>query len=773
MNAILAAVCCFALGDYAALTSQLSIYLAIIVLLGGVLGALTSHYFVQREKAFTLSCLIIILSAGFFSGWQAKTARQKVLKILYKQERTLWGEIVPGTVKLRKHGYLTFTMFWQETSYKIKVILSKWPNNRKVPFYGKVIFKGVVEPANGFANPGLPSQEQKSMATNTLGEVRATAQHSRIGPGRKDAWYYGAILSKRLQKLLTRNMSAQDSALLAGMVLGEKNSIAQDVLKEFSATGIIHLLAVSGTHVALLMGFVLFLLGSLGIKAKGSLLPVGLFLVGYVIICGPRPSILRATFMGLALLAGKAFERQEDTTAVWSGTLLFLLAIRPCWILDIGFQLSFLATGGLLWFYEPIKSLLEKVLPTALSGLLAVSLAAQLPMVPLLVHHFHQLSLISPLANLIVVPLLSLVLTATMSGLLISLGLPLIGKLFLLPATQVLGGALTIIKFLGGLSYGNCSVGSTPNILWLFYYVFLAAVFNFWPLDGFALKRRQYLACCCAGLFVLGAGWNYFAPRPFTVYFLDVGQGDCALVLTPDGHSIMVDTGGLSGDFDTGEKIVLPVLRYLGVRKLDVLILSHGHHDHAGGAATIAKNIPIGKILVPEGKDSRDLEQLWHVLKSQKIVYKIQTNAIFALKKCIICIIKAPDYREELCEGNESSAVVKICQDGKSILFTGDATEEIEMSTLDKQIASNVLKLSHHGSRTSSAREFLQKVNPQLTIISAGRKNRFGHPHKEVLARLSALGLPYVRTDLEGAIKVVFDGEKSLCYSYNKQPNYF
>jgi competence protein ComEC len=209
------------------------------------------------------------------------------------------------------------------------------------------------------------------------------------------------------------------------------------------------------------------------------------------------------------------------------------------------------------------------------------------------------------------------------------------------------------------------------------------------------------------------------------------------------------------------------------VRKLDVLILSHGHHDHAGGAATIAKNIPIGKILVPEGKDSRDLEQLWHVLKSQKIVYKIQTNAIFALKKCIICIIKAPDYREELCEGNESSAVVKICQDGKSILFTGDATEEIEMSTLDKQIASNVLKLSHHGSRTSSAREFLQKVNPQLTIISAGRKNRFGHPHKEVLARLSALGLPYVRTDLEGAIKVVFDGEKSLCYSYNKQPNYF
>ena len=95
MNAILAAVCCFALGDYAALTSQLSIYLAIIVLLGGVLGALTSHYFVQREKAFTLSCLIMILSAGFFSGWQAKTAREKVLKILYKQERTLWGEIVP------------------------------------------------------------------------------------------------------------------------------------------------------------------------------------------------------------------------------------------------------------------------------------------------------------------------------------------------------------------------------------------------------------------------------------------------------------------------------------------------------------------------------------------------------------------------------------------------------------------------------------------------------------------------------------------------------
>ena len=136
-------------------------------------------------------------------------------------------------------------------------------------------------------------------------------------------------------------------------------------------------------------------------------------------------------------------------------------------------------------------------------------------------------------------------------------------------------------------------------------------------------------------------------------------------------------------------------------------------------------------------------------------------------------IVIAPDKKEERAEGNERSAVVQVCHGGHSILFTGDATEEIEMSALGKEIASTVLKVSHHGSGSSSGTEFLQEVNPRLAVISAGRKNKFGHPHKETIERLSALGTPYVRTDLDGAIKVVFDGENLTCYSYYKQPNLF
>jgi competence protein ComEC len=773
MNHVLICAAAFALGDYLALTQQVSIYLWLLLMGLGAFGAAAGHWLVKIKEVLFLFCLFFLLGAGALLGYQAKGSQQQITANLYGRERMFRGYIVPGTVKIKQHGCLSFTMYWENTPYKIKVSIPKWPKARKIPFYGNVLLKGTVRPIKGFGNPGIPSQELMAKTRNEIGNLSVLPKNLRLEPGEKSLWYYGALLSKKMQKILSENMSPKDSGLLAGMVLGEKSNIDSDVLKEFSATGLIHLLAVSGTHVAILMGFAVFLLKKLGLSGKKCILPASLLLIGYVLLCGPRPSILRAVLMGMALLIGKALDRQEDTTAVWSGALILLLAFRPWWILDLGFQLSFLATGGLLWLFAPIEKFLKKYLPDKIAGLLAVSLAAQLLMVPLLVEHFHQLSLVSPLANLLVVPILSIVLTITMLGLLVSLFLPLVGKLFLVTASQLLGVALFPVKILGDLSLATWTIGKIPGLLWLVYYVCLGVIFKFWPFTNFTREKTKIVLISCVLVFFVGWGGMLFWPKPFKVYFLDVGQGDCALVLTPKGESIMVDTGGLPGNFDIGERIVLPVLRYLGINKLDVLILSHGHHDHAGGAAAIAKAIPIGKILVPEEKNSRDFDRLWQVVKSQKIVYKIQTNEIFNLKDCIIYIVKAPDYREEHTEGNERSAVVQISHKGKSILFTGDATEEIEMSTLGKQIGSTVLKLSHHGSKSSSATEFLQEVNPQLTVISVGRNNKFGHPHREVLERLRKLELPYVRTDLEGAIKVVFDEKKLSCYSYFKQPNYF
>ncbi len=724
---------------------------------------------------FVCMVLSFALGLGGFLGTKGNDFWGQEIKKMYGNERAFQGQIIPGTAKQVFPGCLSFTMEWEATNYKIKVRANKWPQDKRPPLGGTVKVRGKLEPIRGFANPGLPSQELRAKIRNEIGSLIVTSENIKIGPAVKDIWYYGALVSSKMQQILRSSMSAGDSALLSGMVLGEKSHISVDVLRAFSATGLIHLLAVSGTHVALLIGFALSVLRKVGLTAKQSIIPIVLFLLGYVLLCGPRPSILRAVIMGLALLAGKAMDREEDAGAVWSGVLLLLLALRPWWILDVGFQLSFLATGGLLWFFSPLKFLLGKYLPAGMAELLGVSLAAQLLMVPVLVYYFHQLSIISPLANMLIIPLLSLVLTMTMSGLLISLIVPVLGKLFLITAAQLLGGALSMIKLMGNMPLATMAVSKLPDILWVIYYLFLGAAFNFWPFSQLISPTRKKILLCCVLVFSLGIGIKYLRPQPFSTYFLDVGQGDCALVLTPAGESIMVDTGGLAGNFEVGERIILPVLRYLGVKKLDILILSHGHHDHAGGAAFLAEFVPIGKILVPAGDNSRDLEKLEKIIKKRKIVYKIQKNKTFTLKDCIINIIKASEPDLTIPNSNEQSLLVQINHKGKNLLFTGDAPGKTELAALEERpsLSGDVLKISHHGSSTSSEEVFLRAVAPKAAVISVGHKNKFGHPHQEVLARLENLGIPYLRTDFEGAIKVVFDGEKLSCYSYNKQPKYF
>ena len=441
---------------------------------------------------------------------------------------------------------------------------------------------------------------------------------------------------------------------------------------------------------------------------------------------------------------------------------MLLLIYNPLWLLDAGFQLSFAATGGLIFIYPQLKERLQFLKPVLVREGFAITLAAQLTSLPLLLWHFNQLSLVTFAANILLVPAMEILVIAALAG----LCLPFAGTYLIYAAGIFMQPLLNAVSFLAALPAAAVNVPHLPAACFVLYYIMLAALFNS---NWFSKTERRYTAAICSAGIIVLAAYKIFTPQPFTVHFMDVGQGDAALVQTTDGHNIIVDCGGLQGNFDTGSHIIVPYLRYLGVEKVDLLALSHGHHDHAGGAAGLARLVKINKLLLPQEKPSEDVQKLLHYIKPQNILEAAE-GSVYTLGKCRIEVLASGKSDGG---GNESSVIMRIAEPSGSILFTGDADENIELAATAKIKPADVLKVAHHGSNYSSSPLFLKQAKPRLAVISVGADNRYGHPGHDAVQRLQAAGAKVLRTDKMGAVKVCFDEGRLQWYSYRYDKEFF
>ena len=270
---------------------------------------------------------------------------------------------------------------------------------------------------------------------------------------------------------------------------------------------------------------------------------------------------------------------------------------------------------------------------------------------------------------------------------------------------------------------------------------------------------------------------RYLLPQDLTVHFVDVGQGDAALIRTPEGKNILIDTGGLQGDADISRMVLLPYLRYLGVKQIDVLCLSHGDHDHAGGAAGVAARLPVKNVFLGAGAEtSADVQALLRVVEHKANVYRLQKGEQWNVGDCKIVVASASaktSSASKVSETNASSLVLQLFCQGHSLVFTGDADMEMEENAMPLLRPADVLKVSHHGSETSSSPHFLAHIRPRCGVISCGKHNRYGHPSQGTLERLAARHIIPLRTDQLGAVKVVFGKDKLRWYSYRYQENQF
>jgi len=572
-------------------------------------------------------------------------------------------------------------------------------------------------------------------------------------------------------------MPERDAAAIFAMLFGGYDGIDPALLVQFTTTGIVHILSVSGSHISLLAAVLAWLGGMLRLPRVVTAVLVIFAITIYTFLAGCVPPVVRSAIMGGLTFFALALGRERDARRLLLIVGIGMLLLWPLLLFHISFQLSFLATAGLLYLSPRLAKWFQSHgLPRLLAGSFALSISAQGATLPVIAYYFNQLSLSCLLANLIVVPIVELMIVFGLFAGLVGWIVAPIGKVVFALDSLLLGLVRELTRGLAALP-GSMVWVPTPNAFaCIVYYLGLGVLLQ--PTERkqallvfLSAHRKQELAGLVA-VAVFFAAAHLARPNEMAVHFIDVGQGDAALITTPHGHAFLIDTGGTrDGAYDIGARVDVPYLLHTGVHSVDAIFLSHAHEDHAAGTGSILLNLPVKHVFTSsEGREA--YAKSMRMSTADKALEKftaLQTGDVYTIDGVTIEVVSAPENADEKGDsGNEACDVVRVRYGKASFLFTGDMTKEQEAQLLDerKDVTATVLKVGHHGSDTSSSEPFLRAVAPQYGVISVGFDNSYGHPKPIVLERLNVLGIEALRTDEQGAIVFHTDGERLRVETY-------
>ncbi len=572
----------------------------------------------------------------------------------------------------------------------------------------------------------------------------------------------------------------ENQSVLFALILADRRGIDSETLTTFTETGLMHLLAVSGLHV-LLVGLLLYrllkpVLGRLHlswrqVEFSRAAITLAVLLL-YLLVTGGTVSVQRAFIMTAVWIGATLLQRQTDALNTLGVAAVIILLIRPVALFDVGFQLSFAAVGALV----TLAPLMNGIIPEAwqrrpairwVANMIVVSTAATLGTAPVLLYHFGRLPFAGLLLNLPAIPATAI---ALFGGLftVISSRLPLVADAF--AAIAELGSSVLLMTSETGSQHlGWAIVDGFVREVWLVVGMVLGLIaLAMWkhPRTRWGLVSIA-LACLVASLWI-GVARGDATPR-LDVVFLDVGQGDATLIALPNGRHVLVDTGIRDPYTDQGMRTVLPHLRRYGIRRLEAVVLTHPDADHFGGVFSVMEEIDVGQF-VYNGHQREN--EFWlaalHVADSLGVpVQIVQAGDTLGLDANVrIRVLHPADSPEPWEDGNDGSVVMRLEYGITSFLLTGDveAFGESEMvGRYGDLLASTVVKVGHHGSRTSSTAAFVDASSDTSTtyaVVSVARRNRYDLPNEEPLARWEATGAEVLQTAHEGAIWLRSDGER-------------
>lgn len=700
-----------------------------------------------------------------------------------------------------------------------------------------------------YRNPGSPDHAGLLMrrGVSLIGRTKSTRLLEIIPGDCADFWTgITAGIRKGLLDSLENLKNAghpEQAAILASLVIGDYSGLNDTTREAFQNSGTYHVLVVSGLHVAWIAGVLLHGFRRMRIPQDVSHILVACLLFLYAGIVGFQASISRALWMFILYLTGQACFRRAAPANIALASAFSLLAARPEWLFDAGFQLSFLSVLAICLMGLPMIELHLKPLTDPLrnagcadrlgfhagrlqragrrlrtrcellaeacadrwhsrlgpitlalgrtaagaalriGSMIVITLSVQIWLEPLLAYHFNRLSWIAPLANLVAVPLSSVVLAAGMIAALAS-GVPILAA----PLLQFAGSLSRLLLLAAqGVSALPGAWQRCPTPPPQFVLAGIALLFAWW----FAAWQRRWIPWCYAGvlLLCLAAGTpklrnqaqilhrEFDKPRILTMTFLDVGEGDSMVIRFPDGRIWIVDGGGIhqtqsnqesEKGFDIGEAVVSRYLWFQWITRLDWAILTHPDLDHAGGMPALLDNFRIGKLGYGESGNDPILARILKRARERGTeLQKVQAGQMLERGNVRVLVFN-PAGDGTPRSTNENSVVLQVRYGRFSALLTGDLEKTGEREFLSRlgDARSLLLKVAHHGSRSATTEPFLARVQPHWAVISSGRNNPFGHPARDVVFRLLRCGSRLLLTQDQGAITFETDGERYLVRSH-------
>lgn len=623
----------------------------------------------------------------------------------------------------------------------------------------RVSFRGELLLPREARNPGQFDYRRYLANQQVFYQVQCGAGQCRLLEKGRGLRSLAARGRQEVSAYLSRLLPEEERGLLLGLLFGDVSSISPEDYEGYQRTGVVHLFAVSGFHVSLLLALVWFLLSFFQVSSFWRLTLALPILLTYFFLVGWTASMVRAALMSLLALLALLLGRKTDIFTSLALAALLILIVNPGELFQLGFQFSFLTTLGL-------AHLTPWLLKRGLARFSAPALAAYLASLPLTAYYFNLVSLISPFLNIGAVLVGGLATVLSLAGCILTWTIPTLAAPLFLAAGFLIYCLSRFILWWAHIPWTAVTVPAPPLPAIFMLYGLLLALPTLWYYR-FALRqvpvRIRVGMTCFLVLFLIILCWP--APQPLQVIFLDVGQGDSIFIRTPGGYTALIDGGGTpDSPYSVGRKIIRPFLQRQGLERLDLMIMTHNHLDHSEGLLEVIPLLSVGTFLMPAAEGNNQAEaDIKDLCRERKIpLLEVGAGQRILLEKDIYMEVLHPAQRDSSI-GNNHSLVIRLVHGETEWLLTGDIEKEglEQLLVQAPQLRADFLKLPHHGSISSYDEKFYRAVAPQAVVASVGF-NYFNQPHPQVTGYFTSRSIPCYVTRDNGAIITESNGKRII-----------